>query len=528
MVYTTTLRSIRSLTVKDGEPMKNVLLAIALGAALFASCGGNKPKTVPAQPQPETGSLERFEEPGETTETETGENQTTPPPVKTETIPVLEPQTVGTDEVTDHIAKGITGIFREFGYSGELDVPVNFKRRVAHYIRYFSNDEKGARFYTRAMNRADQYLPMIRETLKQKQLPLSLAYLPVVESGFNPNAHSRAGAVGMWQFMKNTAKMYGLTVSHRRDERKDPVKSTAAAAEYLNDLLAMFGLDDPFLGICAYNAGEGRILGALRKISFTERSFWTLVKKKLLQTETDDYIPQFMAVILMTNDRETYIAASKTVPVAADDEEDREIINALHVRADVPVDEAGVGEEIETAAPPAQTPNRGYRVKQGDTLYSIARNFNVRLDDLKAWNRLRGNQIHPGQELTFTPSGGATDKSASVPRPSREKHKPYKLLYTVNYKDTLVRIALLFKGVSVRDIMKWNGLKRSRIYPKQKLAVYLDQPPRKVVTHVVRRGETAGKIAGIYGRRIECVLALNGLVGTSRLMPGKQLKIYYF
>ena len=514
--------------------MKNILLAIALTAALFASCGGNKPNIVPAKSQVENASLERFQEPGETAETNTPEttaetdvNQP-PPPVKTETIPVLEPQTVGNDEVTDHIANGITGIFREFGYSGELDVPVNFKRRVAHYIRYFSNDEKGTRFYSRAMNRADQYLPMIREALKEKHLPLSLAYLPAVESGFNPNARSRAGAVGMWQFMKNTAKMYGLTVSRHRDERKDPVKSTAAASEYLNDLLAMFGLEDPFLGICAYNAGEGKILSALRKISFTERSFWTLVRKNLLRMETDDYVPQFMAVILMKNDPETYIAASKTISVAPDDEEDREIIDALHDRAEIPADDEKVGEEIETVEPSAQAPVRSYRIKPGDTLYSIARNFNVSVDKLKAWNRLSSNRIHPGRELTVVPSVGNVGKSKPLPHTSHETHKPYKLTYTVNYKDTLVHIALLFKGVSVRDIMTWNGLKRSRIYPKQKLTIYLDQPPRKIVTHVVKPGETAGKIAGLYGRRIECVLALNGLVGTSRLMPGKQLKIYYF
>jgi membrane-bound lytic murein transglycosylase D len=517
--------------------MKNILLVIALTAALFASCGGNKPKTVPekSQTQTEAASLERFQEPGETPEAntpdmavETSENQTIPPPIKAETIPILEPRAVETDEVTDHIAKGITGIFREFGYSGELDVPVNFKRRVAHYIRYFSNDEKGSRFYSRAMSRADQYLPMIREALKEKHLPLSLAYLPAVESGFNPNARSRAGAVGMWQFMKNTARMYGLTVSRHRDERKDPARSTAAAAEYLNDLLAMFGLEDPFLGICAYNAGEGKILSALRKISFTERSFWTLVRKKLLQTETDDYIPQFMAIILMNNDPETYIAASKTVPVAPDDDEDREIIDALHDRVAVLADDEGVGEEIETAVPSAQAPTRIYRIKPGDTLYSIARNFNVSVADLKAWNRLSSNRIHPGRELSVSSSAGNVGKSKPLSHTSNEKRKPYKLTYTVNYKDTLVRIALLFKGVSVRDIMAWNGLKRSRIYPKQKLALYLDQPPRKVVTHVVKPGESAGKIAGLYGRRIECVLALNGLVGTSLLMPGKQLKIYYF
>ncbi|MCP5052200.1 MAG: lytic transglycosylase domain-containing protein, partial [bacterium] len=201
-------------------------------------------------------------------------------------------------EIADSISSGIAGIFRGFGYTGTVEVPENFKRRVAHYIRYFSQNKKGAGFYRRAMKRGSRYLPMIRKVLKEKHLPLSLAYLPVIESGFITNARSRASAVGMWQFMRGTARMYGLKVNYRVDQRKDPVKSTIAAAEYLNDLLAMFGAEDPFLGISAYNAGEGKIMGALRKISYKERSFWTLVRKNLLRTETDQYIPRILAVVL--------------------------------------------------------------------------------------------------------------------------------------------------------------------------------------------------------------------------------------
>ncbi len=495
--------------------MKIFLLATVLTALILTNCGGPTPKTGP-------GTLERFQqtetpEPTESTETtgKTAPIETTEGPEKTESIPALKPQSVA-DPMADHIAAGITGIFKEFGYSGELDVPENFKRRVAHYIRYFSTHEKGTRFYRRAMNRGFHHLPMIREALKRKKLPLSLAYLPVVESGFNPNARSRAGAVGMWQFMKGTARMYGLKISRRRDDRKDPVKSTYAAAEYLNDLLAMFGLEDPFLGICAYNAGEGKILRALRKISYTERSFWTLVRKNLLRTETDNYIPQFMAVILMTGDPETYVAASKTVPVEPDDEEDREIIDSLHVRP---------AASPETPAPvPQDRPSPlVYKVKRGDTLYGIARHFDTSVRDIKKWNNLRGSRIHPGKKLKLSPGTAKSGKSGK-----RGKAKPYKLLYTVNHKDTLAHIALFFKGVSVRDIKRWNGLKRSRIYPKQKLAVYLNRPPRKVVTHVIKRGDTAGKIARKYGRRLEYILALNGLVSTSTLRPGKRLKIYYF
>lgn len=506
--------------------MKNAFLLLILAAFVFSHCGTQKtpePKIEPVMVKPreetKTEVLERIPEEQEQKQEQAEAEEVVIKPEEPEKIPVLEPGKKP-EEVPDSLAVGINHIFKEFGYPGDIDVPVNFKKRVAYYIRYYSFDEEGSGFFKRGMNRAAQYLPMIREVFKKKHLPLSLAYLPLVESGFNPGARSRAGAVGIWQFMEKTAWMYGLKISRYRDDRKDPLKSTRAAAEYLNDLLAMFGLEDPFLGICAYNAGEGKILNALRKISYKERSFWTLVKKNLLQTETDDYIPRLLAVILMAREPQThtYAAASKKVSIEPGEQADQEIIDSHHKTPAIPVEPADVIDEPGTKAEPIEKKNAPpsvYVVKRGDTLFSIARKHDMRVKTLKEWNGLRSNRIHPGQKLKLYASAA---KSSSN----------YKLVYTVNYGDSLVRIALFFKGVSVRDIMRWNGLKRSRIYPKQSLAIYLKQPPRKVVTHVVRKGETAGKIARKYGRRLEYVLSLNGLVSNSTLRPGKQLKIYYF
>jgi len=400
------------------------------------------------------------------------------------------------------------------------------------------------------MSRGSQYLPMIKEILKEKHLPLSLAYLPAIESGFNPNVRSRAGAVGMWQFMRGTARMYGLKISRTTDERKDPVKCTYAAAEYLDDLLAMFGMEDPFLGICAFNAGEGKILNALRKISFTERSFWTLVNKNLLHSETDEYIPQFLAVILMANNPDKYAAAAPVIssqPDAAktetEEEEDQEVISALRhsdTKDDL-VEETGdppIEKEVIELKEPEPTPvlptprekkptaspsqvSQVYRVKPGDTLFSIARQYHVGVKSLKKWNNLRSNRIHPGQPLKVYPS-------SSTARTATSRREGYRLIYTVNYTDSLARLALFFKGVSARDIMKWNRLKHTRIYPKQELVLYLKEPPAREVTHIVKKGENAFKIAKKYGVRVEYVLSLNSLLTNSPLKPGQKLKIYYF
>lgn len=545
---------------------KHLFLAIILTALFFYHCHGpktNKPGTEPitsvkgtettpsAKPAEENKPAEINVSGPAGTDGTSIEKAPAVELIKEPEIKTLEPATVSTTPdttlITDHITTGISSIFKEFGYPGDVDVPESFKNRVAYYIRYFSFDEKGSRFYQRSINRAAEYLPMIRQVFQDKNLPLSLVYLPLVESGFNPNARSRVGAVGMWQFMKGTARNYGLKVSRRADDRKNPARATEAAAEYINDLLAMFGMEDPFLGICAYNAGEGKILNSLRKISYKERSFWTLVRKNLLHTETDEYIPRLLAVILMTRDPQTYAAASKTVAIEADDTEDQEIIDAIHTAPAAPGEET-VGEsepESEPVIEPETEPETGietgtgtvpgtgaepvwvYQVKPGDTLFGIAKKNNVTVNSLQEWNQLDSILLHPGQELKIYTAAPKVDMD-NRPAVSPANKKGYKLTYTVNYRDSLARIALFFKGVTVRDIMNWNRLNRTRIYFKQELAIYLTQPPRKIATHVVKNGETAAKIARKYDQRLEYVLSLNGMVTDSPLTPGKRLQIYYF
>ena len=529
-------------------------MSIILAAFVFSHCSGhhtNKPNTGPVTPAKEaetaepTQPAEEKEPPAESKEVEpvivikaeeTKEAAPAAPAAAAAPVAAAAPSP-DANTITDHIAVGINGVFKEFGYPGDMNIPESFKDRVAHYIRYFSFDEKGSRFFQRGLSRADQYLPMIRQVFQDKNLPLSLVYLPLVESGFNPKARSRAGAVGMWQFMRGTARIYGLNVSRRVDDRRDPEKATAAAAEYLNDLLAMFGMEDPFLGICAYNAGEGKILNALRKISYKERSFWTLVNKNLLRAETDEYIPRLLAVILMTRDPETYAAASKIVPVEPDDTADQEIIDSIHTAPPTPDEENGVesepGAEVNVEAGTGTGTETGpvwvYTVEQGDTLFGIAKKHNVEVDTLKEWNQLDGNLIHPGQELKLYTVTPVEDRSAPAQvTPAPVDKKGYKLIYTVNYGDSLARIALLFKGVTARDIMDWNRLSRTRIYVKQELDIYLSQPPRKVAAHVVKNGDSAAKIAREYGQRVEYVLSLNGMVTDSPLTPGKRLLIYHF
>ncbi len=151
------------------------------------------------------------------------------------------------------------------------------------------------------LSRSGKYLDLIKDILKSKDLPEDIAFLPLIESGFNPTAYSIAKAVGPWQFIASTAKRYGLKIDWWRDERRDPVKSTLAAADYLKDLYSMFGSWN--LAMAAYNAGEGKILKALNRTK--KDDFWDLTSTKYIKKETKEYVPRFVAArMIATNPAE--------------------------------------------------------------------------------------------------------------------------------------------------------------------------------------------------------------------------------
>ncbi|MDA8238793.1 MAG: transglycosylase SLT domain-containing protein [Nitrospiraceae bacterium] len=145
------------------------------------------------------------------------------------------------------------------------------------------------------LSRSGQYLDMMKEILRKKDVPEDIVFLSLIESGFNPNAYSIARAVGPWQFIASTARRYGLEINWWKDERRDPVKSTEAAADYLKDLYGMFGSWN--LAMAAYNAGEGKILRAMRQSKVD--SYWDLVGTRHIKDETKQYVPNFIAASLI-------------------------------------------------------------------------------------------------------------------------------------------------------------------------------------------------------------------------------------
>lgn len=145
------------------------------------------------------------------------------------------------------------------------------------------------------LERSARYVEIMKDVLKEKNVPTELVFLPLIESGFNLNAYSKAHAVGPWQFIESTGKRYGLIIDWWRDERKDPVKSTKAAANYLKDLYRMFGSWE--LALAAYNAGEGRISRALKKTYSDD--YWDLLRTNQIRDETKNYVPHYIAATMI-------------------------------------------------------------------------------------------------------------------------------------------------------------------------------------------------------------------------------------
>jgi len=152
-------------------------------------------------------------------------------------------------------------------------------------------------YFERTLERAKEYLPIIKPIIEESGLPIELAYLPIIESAFNPYAVSRSGAAGLWQFIPSTARRYGLRVDESVDERFDVVKSTYAAVRYLKDLYDMFGSWE--LALAAYNCGENCVKSRTAGVDF-----W--ITKDRLPEETRNYVPAFFAVLLILRDPVKY------------------------------------------------------------------------------------------------------------------------------------------------------------------------------------------------------------------------------
>ena len=324
---------------------------------------------------------------------------------------------------------------------------------------------------SRLMALSTYYFPLFEESLDNYDIPLEVKYLAIVESALKPRAKSRVGATGLWQFMFGTGKEYGLNVSSYVDERSDPVKSTEAASKYLAKLYEIFG--DWDLALAAYNSGPGNVTKAIRRSGGYE-NYWNI--RPHLPRETAGYLPAFLATMYIFEYAEEHgfirekpnfhyietdtIHVKKMVMLDQVSElldlpiEQLQFLNPSYKLDIIPYIKgenytlrlpreavgrfvnneekiyAFIQEEIDKREKPLpqffdSSSKLTYRVRSGDYLGKIARQFGVRVSQLKSWNGLRSNNLRIGQRLTIYPRKPASS-SASQPIIKKNSHHHFK------------------------------------------------------------------------------------------------------
>ena len=324
-------------------------------------------------------------------------------------------------------------------------IPLHYNNHIQAFINYFTYKDRA--YTERILTLQRLYFPIFEHILKSHHLPESLKYLAVVESGLRPHARSKAGAVGLWQFIPSTARLYGLKINKYVDERRDPYLSTDAACKFLKDLYQRFGNWE--LALAAFNSGPGRVSRAIYRSK--SRSFWKMYR--YLPRETRAYVPQFIAITYVMNYSMHHALFPKSIQFLPESDTvhltqaadlaalaqalsvcktDLLRLNPDYIWQYVPASTKAhilrlpvhaatsfrahrstyltqIAEQttqrrkyIEQRLRTHDTYGRHktrYRVRRGDTLSAIALRYGVRVSDIKRWNHLRSSRIYAGKYL---------------------------------------------------------------------------------------------------------------------------------
>ena len=308
-----------------------------------------------------------------------------------------------------------------------FDLPIDYNDKVLFWVREFTTNKRG--FMERALSRASQYLPMVRQIFAEERIPKDLAYLAVIESGYINSASSYAKAVGMWQFMRSTGRIYGLGGNAWVEERRDPVKATRAAARYLRRLYEISG--DWYLALVGYNAGPLTTERAI--LNLGSRNFWDMYRSRWLRNQTKNYVPELCAAVLVGRFPERFGLKVEQLPPYAYETVDVDRMTSLPVLARfadtdvdalkelnpellrattppgryslrVPPGQSGVTARALARIPLNQRLDfKAYKIRRGETLARVAARFNLSVEDLLDANNITKAQFRPGRVIQVPP-----------------------------------------------------------------------------------------------------------------------------
>src|SRR5215471_7000086 len=439
--------------------------------------------------------------PGGTSDAETAQEQQ-----KSEPAPIDETSGIAPTADASTKAKAEAELLKTHS-----DLPLMMTDQVAGFIAYFSGHGRGV--FERALSRSGRYREMMLSILKQQGVPQDLIYLAQAESGFHPLAVSRAGARGIWQFMGDRGRGYGLYHNMWVDDRQDPEKSTRAAARHLKDLYNQFG--DWYLAMAAYNSGPGSVQQAVRRTGYAD--FWELYKRNVLPAETKNYVPIILAMTIMSKNPAQYgldaitpdqplkydvvkvsypvdlrlVAECVDVPV-----EDLIDLNPSLLRRTTPKDQPfelrlpeGSKAKYETAIASIPVEKRVawryYKVQPGDTLAGVARKYRITERSISQANDLQGTELTSDSRLVIPVNVSANGKIVYSRYPSR---------YKTHTGDTVLTVAEDF-GVPPEKLRRWNGLKGNELRRGRILTIYKPLAPGEADKAPVRRHKAATKTA---------------------------------
>ncbi|MCA5005942.1 lytic transglycosylase domain-containing protein [Sphingobacterium bovistauri] len=396
-------------------------------------------------------------------------------------------------------------------------IPLDYNSRVKYYIdKYISSNYRP--YMNRLHGLSSHYFKIYDQVFEELGVPKEVKYLSLVESSLNPHLVSTSGAVGPWQFMYTTAKIYDLDMNSQVDERKDIYASTYAMSKYLIESYDQF--NDWLLALASYNCGRGCVQRAIKRSGMNSPTYWEL--SPFLPKETQNYIPKFVAMTYVMSNANLYdiepisteLAYNSKVIMVDKKVDLHHVAQAINLDLDklkhynpaykktlingtvenpkrlfVPITPqlndsllyvalhsssstvSTVREEAEDLAASIGS-LRKHRVKQGESLSSLSGKYGVSVQDLKAWNNLRSSSLAAGRSLVVSrPQNSSLAKNvASVERVKKEQQSRM-AYYVVKKGDSLDRIARKFDGSSVSKIKTDNNLKNSFIKPGMKLKI---------------------------------------------------------
>ncbi|MBI9065815.1 MAG: LysM peptidoglycan-binding domain-containing protein [Salinivirgaceae bacterium] len=427
-----------------------------------------------------------------------------------------------------------------------LVIPMSYNKIVRNYIHMYT--QKRRDLVENMLGLSEYYFPIFEQILDAEGMPHELKYLPVIESALNPNAVSRAGATGMWQFMYYTGKMYKLEINSFVDERRDPIKASYAAVEFLKDLYNIY--DDWILAIAAYNCGPGNVNKAIRR-SGGKRNYWDIYY--YLPRETRGYVPAFIAATYTMNFyKEHNLSAKKAdLPILCD---------TINVKDKIHLEQ--ISQVMGMSLAEVRSLNPQFR---RDIIPGNNKEYSIRLpfDRTTQFIDLKDSIIHYKDSIYFNPEAisNTPEYTTYTPGPPTKNHS--KLTYQVKSGDNLGYIASWY-GVRVSDVRHWNNVRHNMIRVGQKLLIYVpksklskydginamtytqkqasvgktvSKSENKTVAvenlkegdyefYTVRRGDTLWDIAKLYSDVTEGdIMRWNGISNANKIAIGQKLKI---